>query len=143
MAGIGAAAGQHVTLFLPDSAPPAKLVQALQYGATVHRVEGSYDLAYELSLAYTRRHGGMNRNTGYNPMTIEGKKTVSLELVSRLGKVPDHIFVATGDGCILSGVYKGFEDLIRPEIYPPNAHGPRGAGRNVGRASPCVPLREI
>ena len=111
MAGIGAAAGQTVTLFLPKAAPVAKLVQALQYGATVYRVDGSYDLAYDISLAYSQRKGGMNRNTAYNPMTIEGKKTVSLELYKQLGKAPDIVFVSVGDGCILSGVYKGFRDL--------------------------------
>ncbi len=111
MAGIGAAADQKVILFLPKTAPVAKLVQALQYGATVYRVDGSYDLAYALSLAYTQRQGGLNRNSGFNPMTTEGKKTVSLELYQQLGKAPDYLFVPTGDGCILSGVYKGFKDL--------------------------------
>jgi threonine synthase len=111
MAGVGAAAGQDVTLFLPKTAPAAKLVQALQYGATVHRVDGPYDLAYDLSLAYSKERGGMSRNTAYNPMTIEGKKTVSLELVRQLGKAPDVVFVGTGDGCITAGVYKGFRDL--------------------------------
>lgn len=113
MAGVGAAAGQNVTLFLPKAAPFAKLVQALQYGATVYRVDGTYDRAYDLSLEYTRRRGGMNRNTAYNPMTIEGKKTVALELFAQLRRVPDHLFVATGDGCILAGVYKGFRDLLQ------------------------------
>ena len=111
MAGIGAAAGQIITLFLPKTAPVAKLVQALQYGAAVYRVDGSYDLAYDISLEYSRKKGGMNRNTAYNPMTIEGKKTVSLELYKQLGKGPDIVFVSVGDGCILSGVYKGFRDL--------------------------------
>ena len=111
MAGVGAAAGQQVVLFLPKTAPEAKLVQALQYRATVYRVEGSYDLAYDLSLAYAEKRGGMSRNTAYNPMTIEGKKTVSLELYAQLKRIPDFIFVATGDGCILAGVYKGFRDL--------------------------------
>ena len=111
MAGIGAAAGQRITLFLPESAPAAKLVQALQYGATVYRVDGSYDLAYNLSLEFSRRKGGMNRNTAYNPLTLEGKKTVSLELFKQLGKAPDVLFVSVGDGCIVSGVYKGFRDL--------------------------------
>lgn len=125
MAGIGAAAGQKVTLFLPRTAPKAKLVQALQYGATVYRVDGNYDRAYDLSLEYSQVVGGMNRNTAYNPMTIEGKKTVSLELFRQLGKAPDALFVGTGDGCILSGVYKGFRDLKRlgfidaiPQIFP-------------------------
>jgi threonine synthase len=111
MAGVGAAAGQKVTLFLPEAAPKAKLIQALQYGARVFRVDGSYDDAYDLSLAYTTTFGGMSRNTAYNPMTIEGKKTVSLEVFRQLGRVPDSVFVAVGDGCILAGVYKGFRDL--------------------------------
>lgn len=113
MAGVGAAAGQTVTLFLPQSAPIAKLVQALQYGAQVFRVKGNYDLAYEISLEFSRIKGGMNRNTAYNPMTIEGKKTVSLEIYQQMGKAPDVVFVSVGDGCILSGVYKGFRDLVQ------------------------------
>ncbi|MFW6055266.1 MAG: threonine synthase, partial [Thermodesulfobacteriota bacterium] len=112
MAGVGAAAGQRVTVFLPKTVPRAKIVQALQYGARVHKVEGGYGLAYEFSLEYSRRRGGLNRNTAYNPLTIEGKKTVSLELFRQLQKIPDGIFVPAGDGCILSGVYKGFKDLL-------------------------------
>jgi len=118
MAGIGAAAGQRITLFLPKTAPPAKLVQALQYGARVYRVDGTYDHAYDISLAFTERFGGMNRNTAYNPLTIEGKKTVSLELYNQLGTAPDIVFVAVGDGCILAGVYKGFRDLFQLGLIP-------------------------
>ena len=114
MAGVGAAAGQKVTLFLPRAAPRAKLIQSLQYGAVVHRVAGSYDDAYDLSMEYSARFGGMSRSTAYNPMTIEGKKTVSLEIYQQLGyKAPEYVFVATGDGCILGGVYKGFKDLMK------------------------------
>jgi len=133
MAGIGAAAGQRVTLFLPKTAPRAKLVQALQYGAKVFQVDGNYDMAYDLSLAYSQKKGGMNRNTAYNPMTIEGKKTVSLELFKQLGqsklngskhnksqlnRAPDIVFVSVGDGCILAGVYKGFRDLKQLGLIP-------------------------
>jgi threonine synthase len=113
MAGVAAAAGQQVALFLPAAAPEAKLIQALQYGATVYRVAGAYDQAYDLALEYCRQYGGMNRSTAYNPMTVEGKKTVSLEIFHQLPGAPDYLFVATGDGCILSGVYKGFRDLRR------------------------------
>ena len=130
MAGIGAAAGQRVTLFLPKTAPAAKLVQALQYGATVYRVDGSYDRAYDLSLEFSALRGGMNRNTAYNPMTIEGKKTAALEIFRQLGRAPDALFVATGDGCIVAGIYKGFRDLMglglserMPTIYSVQAAG--------------------
>jgi len=114
MSGIAAAAGQKVTLFLPKSAPKAKIAQALQFGATVYMVDGNYDMAYDLSMEYSQKFGGMNRNTAYNPMTIEGKKSVSLEIYDELGEtLPNYIFVSTGDGCILAGVYKGFIDLMR------------------------------
>jgi len=118
MAGIGAAAGQRITLFLPQSAPRAKLVQALQYGTRVHRVNGNYDMAYDISLEFSKIKGGMNRNTAYNPLTIEGKKTVSLELFKQLGQAPDMLFVAVGDGCIIAGVYKGFRDLQQLDLIP-------------------------
>jgi threonine synthase len=54
----------------------------------------------------------MSRSTAFNPMTLEGKKTVSLEIFQQLKKAPEHVFVPTGDGCILGGVYKGFKDLV-------------------------------
>ncbi|NNK95040.1 MAG: threonine synthase [Desulfobacterales bacterium] len=122
MAGVGAAAGQRVTLFLPKTAPAAKLVQALQYGARVFRVNGNYDMAYDLSLAFSKRKGGLNRNTAYNPLTIEGKKTVSLEICQQLNQAPDLLFVSVGDGCILSGVYKGFRDLVQLGVIPSVPH---------------------
>jgi len=118
MAGIGAAAGQRITLFLPKTAPPAKLIQALQYGARVYRVNGNYDTAYDISLAFSKQKGGLSRNTAYNPLTIEGKKTVSLELFKQLGQAPDILFVPVGDGCILSGAYKGFRDLKQLGLIP-------------------------
>ncbi len=139
MAGVGAAAGQQVTLFLPKAAPKAKLIQALQYGAKVFRVDGTYDDAYELSLAYTAKFGGLSRNTAYNPMTIEGKKTVALEVFRQLGQMPDHVFVSVGDGCILSGVYKGFRDLRRlgladrlPHIWAVQASGSAALAKAMG-----------
>jgi threonine synthase len=112
MAGVGAAAGQDITIFLPENAPEAKIVQSLQYGANVFKVKGNYDLAYDFSLEYSTIKGGMNRNTAYNPMTIEGKKTVSLEIFKQLSCAPDYVFVSTGDGCIVAGVLKGFKDLF-------------------------------
>jgi len=130
MAGVGAAQGLNITIFVPVSAPKAKIIQSLQYGARVIPVDGNYDRAYDLSLEYSRITGSLSRNTAYNPLTIEGKKTVSIEVFKQLGKVPDYIFVPVGDGVILGGVYKGFRDLKRlgladtiPVVYAVQAEG--------------------
>ena len=136
MAGIGAAAGLSVKIFVPKSVPRAKLVQSLQYGAVVTVVDGTYDDAYRESMEYTAKNGGLSRNTAYNPLTIEGKKTVALEIFTQLGRMPDAVFVPTGDGAILGGVFKGFEDLIQlgfahkmPTIYAVQAEGSNAISR--------------
>ena len=130
MAGVGAAAGIKVTIFMPKTAPRAKMVQSLQYGAEVIQVDGDYNRAYDLSLEYIKNKGGLNRNTAYNPLTIEGKKTVAIEIYQQLNKAPDFVFVPVGDGVILGGVYKGFRDLLKlglidkiPVIYAVQAEG--------------------
>lgn len=113
LAGICATQGQKAIIFVPASAPIAKLTQIMMYGAKLIPVKGTYDDAFDLSLAATREFGWYNRNTAFNPFTIEGKKTVSFELFQQMGQtLPDRIFVPVGDGVIISGVYKGFEDLL-------------------------------
>ena len=113
LAGMCAAQGQKAIIFVPSTAPKAKLTQIMMYGATLVPVAGNYDKAFDLSIEATRRFGWYNRNTAFNPFTIEGKKTVSFEIYSQLKEqIPDFIFVPVGDGVIISGVYKGFEDLL-------------------------------
>jgi threonine synthase len=107
-----AAAGKTAVVYVPQNAPKAKLAQLRLHGATINLVNGSYDDAFAASLAHTNSGRGLSRNTAYNPLTIEGKKTVSLELFEQLGRAPDAVVVPVGDGVILSGVHKGFKDLL-------------------------------
>jgi threonine synthase len=112
LAGICASRGQKAIIIVPETAPVAKLTQIIMYGAAVVPVKGTYDEAFDLSIKATEKFGWYNRNTAYNPLTIEGKKTVSFEIIEDLNfKIPDRIFVPVGDGVIISAVYKGFEDL--------------------------------
>jgi threonine synthase len=108
---VAAAMGLRAVVFVPEKAPPAKLTQSLAYGAKVLAVRGSYDDAYDLCLRECEKHGWFNRSTGFNPFTREGKKTSSFEIWEQLGQVPDRVIVPTGDGNILSGVWKGWCDL--------------------------------
>ncbi len=117
LAGICAANRQKAIVFVPASAPLAKLTQIILYGAQIIPVDSNYDAAFDLSIQATGQFGWYNRNTAYNPITIEGKKTSAFEIVlQNNGRVPDRIFVPVGDGVIISGIYKGFEDLFHLEI---------------------------
>jgi threonine synthase len=113
LACLSASVGMRNVIFVPESAPQAKIAQLLVFGATVIAVRGSYDQAFDLSLAATREYGWYSRNTAYNPYLSEGKKTAALEVCEQLGwQAPDRVFVSVGDGCIIGGLGKGLRDLL-------------------------------
>ena len=113
LAGLAASVGQPTVIFVPETAPQAKIAQLLAYGATVVLVKGSYNDAFDLCTAAAAHYGWYNRNTGVNPFTSEGKKTVSLEILAQLGwEPPDVMLVSVGDGSIIGGVHKGLRDAL-------------------------------
>ncbi|MDF1513067.1 MAG: threonine synthase [Anaerolineae bacterium] len=113
LACLSASAGVRAVIFVPKTAPPAKIAQQLIYGARVLLVDGTYDDAFDLAIEAANAFGWYNRNTGYNPYMSEGKKTVVYEICEQLDwHTPDRIFVPVGDGCIIGAVYKGLHDLL-------------------------------
>ncbi|GIK39236.1 MAG: threonine synthase [Chloroflexota bacterium] len=113
LSGLCASVKQPNVIFVPETAPQAKVAQLLTFGSTVMLVKGTYDDAFELCMQAAHAYGWYNRNTGYNPYMSEGKKTVSFEICEQLGwQAPDRIFVSVGDGCIIGGVHKGLKDLL-------------------------------
>jgi threonine synthase len=112
LACLAAAVGIDAMVFVPASAPVAKLTQMLAFGARVLAVNGNYDDAYDLCLTASKEFGWFNRSTGYNPFTREGKKTCAYEIWQSLdGRVPERVVVSTGDGNTLSAIWKGWCDL--------------------------------
>ena len=127
LACMAAAVGQKAIIFAPKSAPPAKVAQLLIFGAKVILVDGTYDDAFDLTVKASQEFGWYCRNTGYNPFTVEGKKTGAFEIWEwwieahrawheKDSPLDDHspltVFVSVGDGNIISGIHKGFKDLM-------------------------------
>jgi threonine synthase len=127
LAGMSAAVGQKAVIFAPKTAPQAKVAQLLVFGAKVILVDGTYDDAFDLTIKAADEFGWYCRNTGYNPFTAEGKKTAAFEIWEwwqeahalwhdEFGQDLDHppltVFVSVGDGNIISGIHKGFKDLL-------------------------------
>ncbi|MCX5785651.1 MAG: threonine synthase [Elusimicrobia bacterium] len=101
-------------IFVPETAPVAKVAQLLVFGAVVIMVKGTYDDAFELCLKASLEYGWYNRSTGVNPYTREGKKTCAFEICEQLKwETPDKVFVSAGDGNIISGMWKGFVEFHR------------------------------
>ncbi len=151
LACMAAAVGHRAVILAPRTAPPAKIAQLLIFGARVILVDGSYDHAFDLTVQAAQEFGWYCRNTGFNPFTAEGKKTAAFEIWEwwleahrdwhkKDSPLNDHppllIFVPVGDGNIISGIHKGFKDLLRlgwiqnlPRIVGVQAEGSAAVAR--------------
>jgi len=135
LAGYGAASGMETVILVPATAPRAKLAQIAIFGARLIPVDANYDACFELSISACEEFGWYNRNTAFNPFTVEGKKTAALEIWEQLGySAPDWVIVPTGDGVIAAGIEGGFRDLLEMKLID---RMPRLA---IVQASGCAPI---
>ena len=135
LAGMAASLGLRSVIFVPERAPEPKVTQLLIFGATVLRVRGSYEDAFQMCQGACERWGWYNRNSAINPYLVEGKKTVGLEICEQLDwQVPDWVAVSVGDGCTIAGGVEGLprnEDAGAHRAHSQNA-GRAGGGRSAG-----------
>ncbi|MCK5456311.1 MAG: pyridoxal-phosphate dependent enzyme, partial [Melioribacteraceae bacterium] len=114
LAGICARLGIRSHIFVPKNIPEAKRIQIEAYGADLVVVDGDYDLAFDTCLEVSLENNWYNRNTAYNPLTIEGKKSAAFDIfLQTQGDLPDTIIIPMGDGVIISGIFKGFSELLK------------------------------
>ena len=131
LAGFSASTSLKTIIFVPKRAPEAKVTQLLVYGATVFLVDGSYDDAYDLAAEAAEAFGWYNRSAAVNPYMVEGKKTGALEIAEQLAwDPPDVVLVGVGDGSVISGLCKGFDEFQRLGLIDrvPQVIGVQAAG---------------
>lgn len=136
LAGFSAAVGLPSIIFVPARAPEPKITQLLIFGATVIRVEGSYEEAWHLCQSACEKWGWYNRNAAVNPYLVEGKKTAGLEIGEYFAdQMPDWVVFSVGDGCTLAGAWKGIREMHQLGIAQ---RLPRMLGVQAAGASPIV-----
>jgi threonine synthase len=142
LAGMAASVGLAAFIFVPERAPEPKIAQLLMFGATVFRVRGTYEQAFELCRGACARFRWYNRNSGTNPYLVEGKKTAGLEIAEQFsrgamldGTLPDWVAVSVGDGCTIGGITKGLHEFKRLGLARVM---PRMLGVQADGASPIV-----
>ncbi len=112
LACMSAAMGLQSFIFVPARAPEPKVTQLLIFGATVIKVQGTYEQAFDLCREACEKFGWYNRNSGTNPYLVEGKKTAGLEIAEQMkDDVPDWVCVSVGDGCTIGGIGKGLQEM--------------------------------
>jgi len=133
LAGLSAVVGLKSVIFVPLRTPEPKITQLLIFGATVVRVKGTYENAFDLCREACRKFGWYDRNGGTNPFLVEGKKTAGLEIAEQFGAaIPDWVVVSVGDGCTIAGIGKGLQEMRKlgfisrvPKLLGVQAEGAR------------------
>ncbi len=111
-AAAAAAAGLRAFVFVPADLEPAKVEHALGYGATVVRVNGTYDEVNRLSLEIADEEGWAFVNVNLRPFYAEGSKTIAYEVAEQLGwRLPDVLVGPIASGSMFTKIAKGFEEL--------------------------------
>ena len=152
---IGAAAvGMHAVTFVAHDAIASQKERLMRsFGATVVKVRGSYEDAYQVCEDACRMFGWYSRNTGTNPLAFQAKKTVAFEIWEQAGRrVPDDIFVPVGDGVTAAAIAHGFDELVAcgvattsPRLIGVQASGaaPLAEAFRTGRHWSIRPVRTI
>ncbi len=113
-AAFAAAAGLECVVFCHEDAPMICTNLMAHYGAVVVRGGDRYQaLERVLSEGDTFPGTTLDARPGFtNPFGVEGFKTIAFELIERLdGQVPHRVYVPTGSGDGVYGVWKGFREL--------------------------------
>ena len=120
VAAYAAKAGLPCEIYVPENASPGKIAKIEAAGAAVHIVPGSRDhcaevLRARLDATDTTANSNHSRpfyaSHVYQPLFIQGVKTIVYELFEQRRKMPQHIFLPVGNGTLLLGLIQGLEDL--------------------------------
>lgn len=107
-----AKAGMPCYIFAPSNLEPAKISQALAYGAEYIGVDGTYDDANRLAAQIADSKGIGVVNVNMRPYYVEGSKTLAFEVAEQLSwQTPDHLVIPVASGAMLNSICKGFEEL--------------------------------
>ncbi|WP_351224626.1 pyridoxal-phosphate dependent enzyme [Streptomyces sp. NPDC002133] len=152
-AAYAARAGLPCVVFTSPYVPPAVASFVRAYGATVLTVP--VDTVRPLMRRIIDEFGYQPvsnlTETGHtgHPFGPEGYKTIAYEIFVELGAVPGAVFVPTGYGELLFGVWKGFHELTllglaerTPRLYScePAAAGALAAALRSGLPATRVPV---
>ncbi|HEV2388615.1 MAG TPA: threonine synthase [Candidatus Acidoferrales bacterium] len=117
MAAYAARAGLAAIMFVPfQGIAAAKLAQALEFGARVVEVRGSFDDAFRLLEAVSAERGLYVVNS-INPFRLEGQKTAVVELLDQRAWVaPDFLVLPGGNLGNVSAMGKALRELRELDV---------------------------
>jgi threonine dehydratase len=115
----------HATLFVPGSAPRAKLSKLRRFPVELRETGDTYDDAVLAAEAFERETGAILVHAYEDPRTAAGQGTVALELLEQCD-APAAVVVPVGGGGLIAGIATAVKALspgtrvvaVQPEASP-------------------------
>ncbi|WP_371803793.1 pyridoxal-phosphate dependent enzyme [Candidatus Lokiarchaeum ossiferum] len=99
------------TNILPKQMDLAKIEQIKVYGSEVIQAGKNLDEAISLANELTLSKKSYFPTPNNNLLTIEGQKTIALELILQMKNI-ESIIVPRGSGTLILSIYRGFQDAL-------------------------------
>jgi len=117
--------GLKCSVFIPKFTSKTKVTLLKKLGCRLFQYNLQYNDVVKKCINYSNKYKTYNRCTGINPITRDGKKIFSYQLISKFKKKIDYLIIPVGDGNIISGCLKGFNELYENNFikYKPNFVG--------------------
>ena len=111
LASYAAAARLRAEVFVPANAPEGKLAQIAAVGGNIHRVDGSREAVADAARQFAVERGIPYLSHNRSPYFSEGIKPAAEEIAEH--GLPDAIVLPVGNGSLLIGLQRGFEELMQ------------------------------
>lgn len=116
---------ERVTIFVPESAPGAKIHKLRQYDIDLRVAGRTFDDAERLARAFERETGARYVHAYDDPLTAAGQGTMAVEISEALGEVGT-LVVPVGGGGLISGNAAWFKErrpatrivAVQPDASP-------------------------
>jgi threonine dehydratase len=114
--------GVPARIFVPESAPAAKVARLKTLDADVVQVGSEYAEAYAAAVVAGEESGALFAHAYDQPEVVAGQGTLGLELLEQLDGF-DTVFVAVGGGGLIGGIATAIGDRaqvvgVEPELAP-------------------------
>lgn len=110
LAAYGAAARISAEIFVPAAAPQAKQAQITAVGGKIHAVDGDREAVASAAQQYAQERSVPYLSHNRSPYFSEGMKPAAEEILAH--GLPDAIVLPVGNGSLLIGLYRGFQELL-------------------------------
>ncbi|SMO36502.1 L-threonine ammonia-lyase [Saccharicrinis carchari] len=102
--------GVKSTVFMPQFAPPLKVIATRAYGAEVILSGDSFDDAFKAAVAFGKESGATFVHPFNDPYIIAGQGTIGLEIFEQIRDVDD-VLVPIGGGGLIAGMAIALKQL--------------------------------